>query len=102
MEQCSPSLDQFSDRTRLVRLNGSSPENSALDAYIASRHAWMSYSVDLPPTKDPLLQRQVRAWEPKTHEPNMTMGQRAYKPYSTYVMAPVSDCAVSERQLTPC
>jgi hypothetical protein len=48
-------------------------------------HAWMSYSVDKPPTQDPLLQTGVRAWELKEHRPNMTMGRAAYKPYSTYV-----------------
>ncbi|KAK8246734.1 NADH ubiquinone oxidoreductase subunit NDUFA12-domain-containing protein [Phyllosticta capitalensis] len=46
-------------------------------------HAWMSYMVDKPPTADPILQRQVREWEPKAHRPVLTLGRSAYKPYST-------------------
>ncbi|KAK7534304.1 NADH ubiquinone oxidoreductase subunit NDUFA12-domain-containing protein [Phyllosticta citribraziliensis] len=46
-------------------------------------HAWMSYLVDKPPSADPILQRQVREWEPKTHRPVLTLGRSAYKPYST-------------------
>ncbi|TKA70066.1 hypothetical protein B0A49_03192 [Cryomyces minteri] len=46
-------------------------------------HAWMSYMVDKPPTQDPILQRQVRVWEPKEHRPTLTWSRSAYKPYST-------------------
>ncbi|CAG8962271.1 hypothetical protein HYFRA_00005326 [Hymenoscyphus fraxineus] len=46
-------------------------------------HAWMSYSVDKPPTQDPLLQTGVRPWELKEHRPNLTMSRAAYKPYNT-------------------
>ncbi|KAF2474334.1 NADH-ubiquinone oxidoreductase-like protein subunit [Lindgomyces ingoldianus] len=46
-------------------------------------HAWISYAVDKPPTQDPILQRQVREWEPKEHRPTLTWSQSGYKPYST-------------------
>ncbi|EON66492.1 NADH dehydrogenase [Coniosporium apollinis CBS 100218] len=46
-------------------------------------HAWMSYLVDKPPTQDPILQRQVREWEPKEHRPCLTWSRSAYKPFST-------------------
>lgn len=49
------------------------------------RHAWMSYAVDKAPSVDPILQRQVRAWEPKEHRPVLTWSRSGYKPYSTYV-----------------
>ncbi|KAJ5033530.1 uncharacterized protein L3040_008644 [Drepanopeziza brunnea f. sp. 'multigermtubi'] len=45
--------------------------------------AWMSYTVDKPPTQDPLLQTKVRPWELPDHRPNMTFSRAAYKPYST-------------------
>ncbi|RAR06860.1 NDUFA12-domain-containing protein [Stemphylium lycopersici] len=48
-------------------------------------HAWMSYMVDKSPAVDPLLQRQVRVWEPKEHRPTLTWSRSGYKPYSTYV-----------------
>lgn len=48
-------------------------------------HAWMSYNVDKSPVADPLLQRQVRVWEPKEHRPTLTWSRSGYKPYSTYV-----------------
>lgn len=47
------------------------------------RHAWMSYMVDKAPTEDPLLQRQVRIWEPKEHKPVPTFTRGAYKPFNT-------------------
>lgn len=45
----------------------------------------MSYLVDKPPSEDPLLQRQVRVWEPEEHRPVLMGTRGAYKPYSTYV-----------------
>jgi hypothetical protein len=45
----------------------------------------MSYMVDKSPAVDPLLQRQVREWEPKEHRPTLTWSRSGYKPYSTYV-----------------
>lgn len=50
------------------------------------RHAWMSYMVDKAPSQDPLLQRQVREWEPKEHRPTLTWSRSGYRPYSTYVL----------------
>ena len=47
------------------------------------RHAWMSYMVDKPPSEDPLLQRQVRVWEPTEHRPVLSASRSAYKPYNT-------------------
>ncbi|KAH6684484.1 NADH-ubiquinone oxidoreductase subunit B17.2 [Halenospora varia] len=46
-------------------------------------HAWMSYSVDKPPTQDPILQTGVRPWELPKHNPNLTFSRSAYKPYAT-------------------
>ncbi|KAI4944589.1 hypothetical protein J4E91_008592 [Alternaria rosae] len=46
-------------------------------------HAWMSYMVDKSPAADPLLQRQVRVWEPKEHRPTLTWTRSGYKPYNT-------------------
>ncbi|EMR71535.1 hypothetical protein MGN70_004603 [Eutypa lata] len=48
-------------------------------------HAWMSYAVDKPPTEDPLIRYQRRAWEDKDAKtiPNYTMTRGAYKPYNT-------------------
>ncbi|RFU35890.1 hypothetical protein B7463_g468, partial [Scytalidium lignicola] len=45
-------------------------------------HAWLAYMVDKPPTQDPILQTQVRAWEQR-HVPNPTMSRAAFKTYST-------------------
>lgn len=45
----------------------------------------MSYMVDKAPSVDPILQRQVREWEPKEHRPTLTWSRSGYKPYSTYV-----------------
>lgn len=45
----------------------------------------MSYMVDKAPSQDPILQRQVRVWEPKEHRPTLTWSRSGYKPYSTYV-----------------
>ncbi|KAJ4302924.1 hypothetical protein N0V90_001815 [Kalmusia sp. IMI 367209] len=33
--------------------------------------------------QDPILQRQVREWEPKEHRPTLTWSRSGYKPYST-------------------
>nr|POE65316.1 nadh dehydrogenase [ubiquinone] 1 alpha subcomplex subunit n7bm [Quercus suber] len=46
-------------------------------------HAWMSYMVDKPPSEDPILQRQVRAWEPAEHRPVLTGTRSAFKTYNT-------------------
>lgn len=45
----------------------------------------MSYMVDKAPSVDPILQRQVREWEPKEHRPTLTWSRSGYRPYSTYV-----------------
>lgn len=45
----------------------------------------MSYMVDKAPPEDKILQRQLRAWEPKNHAPNLTATRSAFKTYSTYV-----------------
>ncbi|RGP81774.1 nadh-ubiquinone oxidoreductase subunit [Fusarium longipes] len=46
-------------------------------------HAWMSYSVDKPPTQDPLLNAGTRAFEPSRAIPNFTQTTGAYKTYNT-------------------
>ncbi|KAF1972223.1 NDUFA12-domain-containing protein [Bimuria novae-zelandiae CBS 107.79] len=46
-------------------------------------HAWLGYMVDKPPSEDPILQRQVRVWEPKEHRPTLTFSRANYKPYNT-------------------
>ncbi|KAK7581824.1 hypothetical protein V3481_013903 [Fusarium oxysporum f. sp. vasinfectum] len=46
-------------------------------------HAWISYSVDKPPTEDPLLQAGVRAFEPSRAIPNFTQTRGAFKTYNT-------------------
>ncbi|KAF5644529.1 nadh-ubiquinone oxidoreductase subunit [Fusarium sp. NRRL 52700] len=46
-------------------------------------HAWISYSVDKPPTEDPLLQAGVRAFEPSRALPNFTQTRGAFKTYNT-------------------
>ncbi|KAI5208636.1 NDUFA12-domain-containing protein [Aureobasidium subglaciale] len=46
-------------------------------------HAWMSYMVDKAPSQDPLLQRQVRPWEPAEHRPCLTWSRSAYRPFNT-------------------
>lgn len=48
-------------------------------------HAWISYSVDKPPTQDSLLAIKKREWEDTEIRPipNYTMTWGAYKPYST-------------------
>ena len=75
---------QITDRAWLVRTAISVRRRLAfLRTLTRDRHAWMSYMVDKPPTEDPILQRQVRSWEPKTHHPVLTMTRSAYKPYST-------------------
>lgn len=48
-------------------------------------HAWMSYSVDKPPTQDPLLNAGTRAFEPSRAVPNFTQTKGAFKTYNTYV-----------------
>ena len=46
-------------------------------------HAWMSYMVDKPPTEDPIMQRKVRDWEPKEHQPTLTWSRSGFKTYNT-------------------
>ncbi|THW77574.1 hypothetical protein D6D19_02141 [Aureobasidium pullulans] len=55
------------------------------DSLTRPRHAWMSYMVDKPPSQDPLLQRQVRPWEPAEHRPCLTWSRSAYRPFSTKI-----------------
>ncbi|PSR85796.1 NADH-ubiquinone oxidoreductase subunit [Coniella lustricola] len=45
-------------------------------------HAWISYSVDAPPTQDPLA-KVARSWAKPYHVPNYTQTRGAYKPYNT-------------------
>lgn len=45
----------------------------------------MSYMVDKPPNADPIMQRQVRVWEPKEHRPTLTWSRSGFKTYSTCV-----------------
>lgn len=61
----------------------------------------MSYMVDAPPPEDKIMQRNLRAWEPQKHIPNMTASKSAFKTYSTYVyMAQtcVIDVAIDRKQ----
>lgn len=53
----------------------------------------MSYMVDAPPSEDKIMQRNLRAWEPEKHVPNMTASKSAFKTYSTYVYI-VQICAI--------
>ncbi|KAI1469818.1 NDUFA12-domain-containing protein [Daldinia caldariorum] len=48
-------------------------------------HAWMSYTVDKPPSQDASLRYQRRVWEDTDAKtiPNYTATWGAYKPYST-------------------
>ncbi|CAJ0541295.1 Ff.00g079790.m01.CDS01 [Fusarium sp. VM40] len=46
-------------------------------------HAWMSYSVQAPPTEDALLKAGVRAFEPSRALPNFTQTRSAFKTYNT-------------------
>lgn len=71
----------------MVRCLSTTPADDYLGDFTltAYRHAWMSYMVDKSPAVDPLLQRQVRVWEPKEHRPTLTWSRSGYKPYSTYV-----------------
>lgn len=68
----------------LVAYLPSTPQSdSCRDQIEPGWHAWISYMVDTPPTKDPILQRKIRVWEPKEHRPGLTATRSAYKPYST-------------------
>ncbi|KAM0471896.1 hypothetical protein ACHAPX_009031 [Trichoderma viride] len=46
-------------------------------------HAWISYSVDKPPTEDPLILAGTRHFEPALPKPNYTMTRGAFKTYNT-------------------
>lgn len=50
-------------------------------------HAWISYSVNKPPTEDSLLAYKRRPWEDTDAKtiPNYTFTKGAYRPYNTYV-----------------
>ncbi|KKA28624.1 hypothetical protein TD95_004984 [Thielaviopsis punctulata] len=48
-------------------------------------HAWISYSVDTPPTLDPVLETKVRKWETPDVRVNPTGTPGAYRPYNTTV-----------------
>ena len=67
-------------RTRWVDYANAEYDPSQIDP---GWHAWMSYSVDKPPTEDPILKTNQRSWEIPEHRPNMTMSRGAFKTYST-------------------
>lgn len=46
-------------------------------------HAWMSYSVDKPPTEDAILQIGSRNTDPTAPVPNWTQSRGAFKTYNT-------------------
>ncbi|KAH8664381.1 NADH:ubiquinone oxidoreductase 13.4kD subunit [Xylariales sp. PMI_506] len=48
-------------------------------------HAWISYAIDTPPSKDASMGYQRRAWEETDMKPipNWTQTRGAYKPYNT-------------------
>ncbi|KAK3297429.1 NADH ubiquinone oxidoreductase subunit NDUFA12-domain-containing protein [Chaetomium fimeti] len=46
-------------------------------------HAWIAYTVDTPPTQDPIMETGKRAWSPKDQVPNRTATLGSYKTYST-------------------
>ncbi|KAH8121954.1 NADH ubiquinone oxidoreductase subunit NDUFA12-domain-containing protein [Trichoderma asperelloides] len=46
-------------------------------------HAWISYSVDKPPTEDALIAAGTRHFEPALPKPNFTMTRGAFKTYNT-------------------
>ncbi|KAK7420210.1 hypothetical protein QQX98_002863 [Neonectria punicea] len=46
-------------------------------------HAWISYSLDKPPSEDPLLLAGTRHFEPTKAIPNYTQTRGAFKTYST-------------------
>ncbi|EFX03951.1 NADH-ubiquinone oxidoreductase subunit [Grosmannia clavigera kw1407] len=47
-------------------------------------HAWLSYSVDQPPTQDPLMAlADSRPWVTLEHKPNYTATRGAFKTYNT-------------------
>ncbi|KAH6892976.1 NADH ubiquinone oxidoreductase subunit NDUFA12-domain-containing protein [Thelonectria olida] len=46
-------------------------------------HAWISYSLDAPPTQDALIQPGTRHFEPTKAIPNYTQTRGAFKTYNT-------------------
>ncbi|KAI5461739.1 NADH ubiquinone oxidoreductase subunit NDUFA12-domain-containing protein [Mariannaea sp. PMI_226] len=46
-------------------------------------HAWISYSLDKPPTEDPLIQAGTRHYEPRKSVFNYTQTRGAFKTYNT-------------------
>ncbi|CAG9995954.1 unnamed protein product [Clonostachys byssicola] len=46
-------------------------------------HAWISYSVDVPPTEDALIKTGTRHFEPTKAIPNYTQTRGAFKTYNT-------------------
>ncbi len=72
---------QIPDRARVVRHVTEAIQFAAL--IMISRHAWISYMVDKPPSEDPILQTGVRPWEIKEHRPTMTATRARYTPYNT-------------------
>lgn len=48
-------------------------------------HAWISYSLDTPPTEDALIKAGTRHFEPTKAIPNYTQTRGAFKTYNTYV-----------------
>lgn len=61
----------------------------------------MSYMVDKPPTEDKIMQRQLRAWEPKEHRPTLTWSRSGFKTYSTYVCSFRMCWALLTKRLVP-
>ncbi|KAH8734021.1 NADH ubiquinone oxidoreductase subunit NDUFA12-domain-containing protein [Ilyonectria robusta] len=46
-------------------------------------HAWISYSLDTPPTEDALIKAGTRHFEPTKAIPNYTQTRGAFKTYNT-------------------
>ncbi|KAK3996605.1 NADH ubiquinone oxidoreductase subunit NDUFA12-domain-containing protein [Cladorrhinum sp. PSN332] len=47
-------------------------------------HSWISYTIDTPPTQDPIVQQTAnRHWASQEHIPNLTFSRAAFKTYNT-------------------
>ncbi|KND86688.1 putative NADH dehydrogenase [ubiquinone] 1 alpha subcomplex subunit 12 [Tolypocladium ophioglossoides CBS 100239] len=55
-------------------------------------HAWISYSVDQPPTQDPLMVTGTRLFEKPHPQPNYTQTRGAFKTYSTTDLSVLGGC----------
>ncbi|KAI1660586.1 NDUFA12-domain-containing protein [Daldinia decipiens] len=71
-------------RTRWVDYKSSDFDTAQIEP---GWHAWMAYTVDKPPSQDPLLAYKRRVWEDTDAKTilNYTATRGAYKPYSTCV-----------------